>query len=125
MNILLVFFILAAYLLGSIPFGLIAGLKVKGIDLRQHGSRNIGATNVFRVVGKRWGILVLLLDAIKGYLACLLPFLFGQPLGLPLQLLLGICAILGHSFPVWLGFKAERVWQLHWGYFWPLPGSQH
>lgn len=103
-----VFLILAAYFLGSVPFGLIAGHKVKGIDLRQHGSRNIGATNVFRVVGKRWGILVLLLDALKGYLACFFPVLFGQAPDLPFQLLLGISAILGHSFPIWLGFKGGK-----------------
>jgi len=101
-------FMLAAYLLGSIPFGLIAGRKVKGIDLREHGSRNIGATNVFRVVGKKWGILVLFLDALKGYIACVLPALFGQSFAPPFQLLLGMSAILGHSFPVWLGFKGGK-----------------
>lgn len=68
-------FIIAAYLLGSIPFGLVIGFRVKGLDIRQHGSNNIGATNVSRVVGKKWGITVLLLDALKGYLACVLPAL--------------------------------------------------
>lgn len=101
-------FILAAYLLGSIPFGLIAGFKVKGVDIRQHGSKNIGATNVSRVVGKKWGIAVLLLDAAKGSVACLLPAMFGQSMALPLPLLLGISAILGHSFPVWLNFKGGK-----------------
>jgi len=103
-----VLFILAAYLLGSIPFGLIAGFRVKGLDIREHGSKNTGATNVFRVVGKRWGGLVLFLDALKGYTACILPALFGQSLALPFQLLLGISAILGHSFPVWLKFKGGK-----------------
>ncbi len=102
------FFVFAAYLLGSIPFGLIAGFRVKGLDLREHGSENIGATNVFRVVGKKWGVLVLLLDALKGYTACVLPVLFGQNPALPLQLLLGVSAILGHSFPVWLRFKGGK-----------------
>ncbi|MFH1208943.1 MAG: glycerol-3-phosphate 1-O-acyltransferase PlsY [Candidatus Omnitrophota bacterium] len=102
------FFMLAAYLLGSVPFGLIAGFKVKGLDIREQGSRNIGATNVFRVVGKKWGITVLLLDAVKGYVACVLPAFFGQDLVLPFQLLLGISAILGHSFPVWLKFKGGK-----------------
>jgi acyl phosphate:glycerol-3-phosphate acyltransferase len=101
-------FILAAYLLGSIPFGLIAGFKVKGLDIREHGSKNIGATNVFRVVGKKWGVLVLLLDALKGYIACVLPVFFGQSLELPLPLLLGVSAILGHSFPIWLKFKGGK-----------------
>jgi len=101
-------FILAAYLLGSIPFGLIAGLKVKGLDIREHGSKNIGATNVSRVVGKKWGIAVFLLDAVKGYVVCILPVLCGQQGDIPFQLLLGVCAILGHSFPVWLKFKGGK-----------------
>ena len=100
--------ILAAYTLGSIPFGLIAGFRIKGIDIREHGSKNIGATNVSRVVGKKWGITVLLLDALKGYVACVLPALFGLGLNVPFQLLLGISAILGHSFPVWLKFKGGK-----------------
>ncbi len=101
-------FIFAAYLLGSIPFGLIAGFKAKGLDIREHGSKNTGATNVFRVVGKKWGILVLLLDVTKGYVACILPAFLGQSLLLPFQLLLGVSAILGHSFPVWLKFKGGK-----------------
>jgi len=103
-----ILFMLAAYLLGSVPFGLIAGFKVKKLDIREHGSKNIGATNVFRVVGKMWGITVLVLDAVKGYVACVLPEFFGQSLELPFQLLLGISAILGHSFPVWLKFKGGK-----------------
>ncbi len=103
-----VLFILTAYLLGSVPFGLIAGFRVKGLDIREHGSKNIGATNVFRVVGKTWGIMVLLLDALKGYVVCALPAFFGQGLALPFQLLLGVSAILGHSFPIWLKFKGGK-----------------
>jgi glycerol-3-phosphate acyltransferase PlsY len=103
-----IFFILAAYFLGSVPFGLIAGFKVKGLDIREHGSKNIGATNVFRVVGKKWGVTVLLLDVLKGYAACVLPAFFGQSLALPFQLVLGISAILGHSFPVWFKFKGGK-----------------
>ena len=105
---LAILFILAAYLLGSIPFGLIAGWRVKGVDIREHGSKNIGATNVSRVVGKKWGIAVLLLDALKGYVACVLPALFGWDLTVPFQLVLGVGAILGHSFPVWLKFKGGK-----------------
>jgi glycerol-3-phosphate acyltransferase PlsY len=103
-----ILFILVAYLLGSVPFGLIAGFRVKGIDIREHGSKNIGATNVFRVVGKKWGMAVLLLDAIKGYIACVFPVFFGQSTGLSFQLLLGVSAILGHSFPIWLKFKGGK-----------------
>jgi acyl phosphate:glycerol-3-phosphate acyltransferase len=101
-------YMLAAYLLGSVPFGLIAGLRVKGLDIREHGSKNIGATNVFRVVGKKWGVMVFLLDAAKGYVACVLPVFFGQGSTLSFQLLLGVSVILGHSFPVWLKFKGGK-----------------
>ena len=100
--------IITAYLLGSIPFGLITGFRVKGLDIREHGSKNIGATNVFRVVGKKWGIAVFILDAVKGYAACSLPFIFGKELTVPFQLIMGISAILGHSFPVWLKFKGGK-----------------
>ncbi len=102
------FFIGAAYLLGSIPFGLMIGFSVKGLDIRQHGSNNIGATNVSRVVGKKWGITVLLLDALKGYVACVLPACLGLGLAVPFQLILGVSAILGHSFPIWLKFKGGK-----------------
>lgn len=98
-----------AYLLGSIPFGLLAGFRAKGIDIREHGSKNIGATNVFRVIGKKWGIAVFALDALKGYLACLLPlFLGGYRVAAFFPLVLGIIAIVGHTFPVWLKFKGGK-----------------
>jgi len=106
---MIVLFFLAAYLLGSIPFGLMAGYFLKGIDIREHGSKNIGATNVFRTVGKKWGITVLFLDALKGWIACLLPHCFGiADLPTQITLLLGVAAILGHTFPVWLKFKGGK-----------------
>lgn len=101
-----------SYLSGSIPFGLLIAKAVRGIDIREHGSRNIGTTNVMRVVSKKWGIFVLFLDALKGFL----PVLY-LPGALPenspisqftLQWLLGITAILGHSFPVWLKFRGGK-----------------
>ncbi len=98
-----------AYLLGSIPFGLLIGWAVKRVDIREHGSKNIGATNVFRVVGKKWGILVLLLDAFKGWLACKIPSLVGGVfLTVEQELLLAVAAILGHTFSVWLKFKGGK-----------------
>jgi len=98
-----------AYLLGSIPFGLLIGWAVKRVDIREHGSKNIGATNVFRVVGKKWGILVLLLDAFKGWLACKTPSLIGGVfLTVEQELLLAVAAILGHTFSVWLKFKGGK-----------------
>jgi glycerol-3-phosphate acyltransferase PlsY len=99
-----------AYLLGSIPFGLLIGRWIKGVDIRQHGSKNIGATNVFRVVGRSWGVTVLLLDALKGYAAVALPFaVMGRPEGFrPECIAIGLSAVLGHTFSVWIKFKGGK-----------------
>ena len=98
--------LLAAYLLGAIPFGLLIA-RTKGIDLRKFGSGNIGATNAMRAVGKPLGTLVFVLDAAKGFLPAW-AFLKGWR-GLPPEtgwaLAAGTAAVLGHSFPVWLGFR--------------------
>ncbi len=102
-------FLTAAYFLGSIPFGLITGRLVKRVDIREHGSKSIGATNVFRVVGKGWGIAVMFLDALKGYAAIFLPrLLTAQRPDLNILLLLGIAAICGHTFSCWIGFKGGK-----------------
>jgi glycerol-3-phosphate acyltransferase PlsY len=126
---------LGAYLLGSIPTGFLVG-KAKGVDIRTVGSKNMGATNVFRTVGKWLGILVLLVDGLKGYAACkvLAPLIFNfiaphfyglnykspngffdalfseQPDDLQLKLLViaGICAVLGHNYTCWLKFKGGK-----------------
>jgi glycerol-3-phosphate acyltransferase PlsY len=89
----------AAYLAGSIPFGLVIA-RAKGVDLRAVGSGNIGATNVARALGKGWAILVLLLDAAKGFV----PVALGKRLGLPPEhvALAGLAAIVGHMFTVFL-----------------------
>lgn len=98
-----------SYLLGSIPFGLLVARKVKGIDIRNHGSHSMGATNVFRVVGKGWGILVLFLDSLKGYLAVKIPELWmGNSVPFYVLILCGLAAVLGHTFPVWLGFRGGK-----------------
>ena len=105
---------LVGFLLGGIPSGLLIG-RARGIDLRTAGSKNIGATNAFRVLGARWGALVFLLDALKGFAASLFPRLVvGMAPGGGAQELLaptlaaGIAAILGHVFSPWLGFKGGR-----------------
>lgn len=124
--ILTVAFILVAYLLGSIPFGLLISQRLKGVDIRTLGSGNIGATNVFRTVGKKWGIVVFLLDTLKGYLAVVLPRSFPLILPIPVQLCLGIAAIVGHSFPVWLRFHGGKGVATSLGVFLaiaPLPTS--
>ncbi len=111
--------LLGSYLLGSIPFGLILGRLVKGIDIRKFGSGNIGATNVFRVIGKKWGILALLLDVLKGYLAPQLPVIFFKLTPPPViwLLALGLSAILGHSFSIWLSFKGGKGVATSFGVF--------
>ncbi|MEZ6065519.1 MAG: glycerol-3-phosphate 1-O-acyltransferase PlsY [Planctomycetaceae bacterium] len=102
--------IVAAYLCGSIPFGLLVGKWFCGVDLRTHGSLNIGATNAARVLGKKWGLLVLLLDALKGLLpTLLLPLLAADTdLRQHVQVGCGIAAIVGHMFPCWLGFRGGK-----------------
>ena len=99
----------AAYLLGAVPFGLLVG-KLKGIDIRAHGSGNIGATNVLRVLGKPLGITTFVLDALKGFLpAFFFHGWFGATMDREiLSVLCGAAAILGHNFPVFLGFKGGK-----------------
>jgi glycerol-3-phosphate acyltransferase PlsY len=104
--------LLLAYLLGSIPFGLLIS-RSRGIDIRTQGSGNIGATNVFRMVGKSWGLLCFFLDFCKGLAgALLIPALFLTPelaAQYPnLPLLAGAAAIMGHNFPIWLKFKGGK-----------------
>ena len=95
-----------AYLFGAIPFGLLVA-KSRGVNIREHGSGNIGATNVFRVVGKGWGIFTFFLDALKGFLPA---FLFPRLVEIDAEwgALFGMVAILGHSFPVYLKFKGGK-----------------
>jgi len=101
--------LLGAYLAGSVPFGFLVARAVAGIDIRDHGSKNVGATNVFRVVGRPWGLLVLFLDAMKGFAAVSIPSWSGTA-GVPFYVLLalGVTAILGHSFPVWLNLRGGK-----------------
>ncbi|MCC6409106.1 MAG: glycerol-3-phosphate 1-O-acyltransferase PlsY [Planctomycetes bacterium] len=102
--------VLAAYLLGAVPFGLVVA-RAKGIDLRTVGSGNIGATNAMRALGKPLGIAVFLLDVAKGALPVLLcwrPFELQGDARLSLQLLCGTAAVLGHCFPVYLRFKGGK-----------------
>ena len=104
-----IIFLVLAYGLGGLPFGLWVAKRVRGIDIREHGSRNTGATNVFRVVGKKWGFLVLFLDALKGYLAVCVPgWLLGAEAVAGWRLAFGVTAILGHSFSLFLKFKGGK-----------------
>lgn len=102
----------AAYLLGAVPFGLLIGLS-RGIDIRQHGSRNIGATNVGRVLGRKIGFVCLALDLLKGLAptlaaAFVLPVRESGAAGLLVWLAVALAAVLGHVFPVYLRFRGGK-----------------
>jgi acyl phosphate:glycerol-3-phosphate acyltransferase len=96
-----------AFGLGSVPFGFIIVRLLTGNDVRSQGSGATGATNVARMVGKRWGAVVLALDALKGLAAMALATHFAPPHA-ALQLSVGLCAFLGHVFPPWLGFRGGK-----------------
>ena len=114
MNLMLNLILLAvlSYFAGSIPFGLIIGKVSKGIDLRDYGSGNIGATNAWRVLGSGWGLACLLLDALKGLLPVAffpkLLFAPNDPLFPHAFVLAGLFTIIGHMFPCWLGFRGGK-----------------
>ena len=98
----------AAYLLGSIPNGLLIA-RLKGVDLQKVGSGNIGATNVFRCVGKGWGVAAFVLDAVKGFVpAFFFPRLMMESAPPWLGLACGLAAVAGHNWPVWLKFKGGK-----------------
>lgn len=110
--------VIQAYLLGSIPFGLLVA-RSQGMDIRQHGSGNIGATNVWRVMGKKWGLFTFFCDAAKGWLAVVLGMSIAARLAPGLARTMadtaayaGIAAalgcIIGHNFPIWLGGKGGK-----------------
>lgn len=115
-NSLWLIWLIAAYLAGSIPFGLLIGLA-RGVDIRTQGSGNVGATNAGRVLGKKWGITCFILDVLKG----MLPVLgFGLAAGLTASdtagsaidalrwIAIAVAAVVGHVFPVWLKFKGGK-----------------
>lgn len=98
--------LIAAYLIGSIPFGLILGNLIWKKDLRRFGSRNIGATNAWRVIGRKAGLLIFIFDFLKGQLGVLLgACLICSPGAMVAG---GFFAMLGHIFPLFLGFKGGR-----------------
>lgn len=103
--------LVVAYLLGSVPFGLILARLVKGVDLRTIGSGNIGATNAVRAMGRRWGFAVFALDFAKGWAPVFLaPHVIDCAPGErgTLQVLAGTAAVLGHCFPLYLRFRGGK-----------------
>lgn len=97
--------LILSYLVGSIPFGLVLG-KLAGVDVRSAGSKNIGATNVTRLVGKKFGLFTLVFDALKGAM----PMLVAQQLGADLVVIMGCgaAAFTGHCFPIYLRFVGGK-----------------
>ncbi len=117
--------VVCGYLSGSVPFGYLAG-KLKGIDIRQHGSGNIGATNAIRVLGKGIGIPVFLLDMFKGWLPVWLAASWITHTGAAVEIvsvgkvLAGFAAVIGHMFTFWLGFKGGKGIATTGGVLWGI-----
>ena len=104
---------LIAYLLGSVPTAVMVSRRFFNIDIREYGSGNAGATNVYRVMGSKWGTLVMIADMLKGVLAVQLALLLPdyEPEGMAfqnLQTLLGLAAVIGHIFPIWADFRGGK-----------------
>jgi acyl phosphate:glycerol-3-phosphate acyltransferase len=112
-SLIVLAFCALGYFFGSFPAGYIAG-RLAGVDVRSHGSGNIGATNVLRVLGKRWGYPVFFIDAFKGFAAVRLTFFLmkhlpaAQPYTEYFAILTAVMCIVGHTFPVWLRFKGGK-----------------
>ena len=102
-----ILFLLGAFLLGSIPFGRLISQRVAGIDISKRGSGNIGATNVARVIGMKWGILTLFLDGLKGFLPLFL-FALLFPQSKSILALTGLSVLLGHQYSVFLRFRGGK-----------------
>jgi len=105
--------IVLAYLIGSIPTAVWVSKSIFGIDIRDYGSGNAGATNTFRVLGSKWGSLVMLADVSKGIIATslyiLVPFYMTNELARTnFMILLGLAAVLGHVFPIWANFRGGK-----------------
>ncbi len=98
--------VILAYLIGSIPSGLIIGKKFFGVDIRKHGSGNLGGTNTFRVLGVKAGLTVTIADILKGTLAAALPLFFQSDMH---YLIAGIFAVLGHTYPIFAGFRGGKA----------------
>jgi acyl phosphate:glycerol-3-phosphate acyltransferase len=100
--------VIVSYLIGSIPSGLIVGKAFYGIDIREHGSGNLGGTNTFRTLGKKAGIIVTAADILKGTLASFLPAIFGVDVQFD-PLIAGMIAVVGHMYPVFANFKGGKA----------------
>ena len=102
----IIFFLVLGYVMGALPNGVWLGKYFKNIDIREHGSKNSGATNAYRVLGPRYGIMVLIADALKGFLPPFLASRFGVSGNI--LLVIGVLAIVGHSLSFFLNFKGGK-----------------
>ena len=102
----IIFFLVLGYVMGALPNGVWLGKYFKNIDIREHGSKNSGATNAYRVLGPKYGIMVLILDALKGFLPPFLASRFGASGNI--LLVIGVLAIVGHSLSFFLNFKGGK-----------------
>ena len=108
-------FLVVSYLLGAIPFGLLLGLA-KGVDIRQHGSKNIGSANVGRTLGRKWGVLTFFLDALKGFIPTFVAGFFLKTIARPevpaelawAWLSVGLVAVMGHMWSPFLKFRGGK-----------------
>ncbi len=98
--------LLSSYLIGSVPTALIVGKLLFGVDIREHGSKNPGATNTLRVLGKKSAVFVLIIDLVKGALAAYLPIYFHLDVE---PLYFGLIAVVGHCFPIFAGFRGGKA----------------
>lgn len=110
----LILILITSYLFGAIPWGFVIG-KAKGLDIREHGSKNIGATNVTRVIGKKWGIACFIIDFFKGLIPVIIVEIIFRHCALQTTgyfstaiILASLGAVFGHMFPVYLGFKGGK-----------------
>ena len=112
-SFILILILFASYIIGSFPTSIIMGRITRGIDIRDHGSGNAGGTNVFRVLGWKPALVVVVIDVFKGWLpTAYLAIMFYEATPLPdlglFQILCGFCAVLGHTFTVFAGFKGGK-----------------
>lgn len=106
-NIAIVVYLAVAYLIGSIPFGFLIG-KMRGVDVRTVGSKNIGATNVFRTVGKKWGLLAFLCDFLKGFCPTMAVKALATSMPDWLPIAVGLACVIGHTLTVFMKFKGGK-----------------
>ena len=105
-TLIFVVWLLGAYLVGSVPFGFLIG-KMRGVDVRTVGSKNIGATNVFRTVGKKWGLLAFLCDFLKGFLPTFAAKTFAAGAEW-LPIAVGLSCVVGHTLTVFMKFRGGK-----------------